>query len=74
MHCIRVGHNKRDGKTAIAALPLPPRDMTIRLRLTSDERREWIRAAKLEGRSLSEMLRHVVNDHALEVGRRLGGD
>ena len=63
-----TGHRKSDGKVHALAdwRPEPPRDAVIRIRLTADEKTEWKRAAVMEGRTLSEMLRHIGNVYARE--------
>lgn len=56
------GHRKADGREYSPFEFIEPRDQTVRLRIGAGELASWRRFAELQGRSLSELIRHYVND------------
>lgn len=58
---IPVGHRKSDGKSHDPLRPELPRTRTVRLRVAPLEAQAWEKLAQAEGRSLSELVREVVN-------------
>ncbi|MDE0217902.1 MAG: ribbon-helix-helix domain-containing protein [Spirochaetaceae bacterium] len=62
-----AGYRKRDGKSRDTWYPEPPRTAKVLVKLSPDEKQAWKRAAVLEGRSLSELIRHAVNDYARQA-------
>ena len=68
-----AGHRKRDGAEYNPLEYIERRESLVRVRAGTGEVDAWKRCAKLQARSLSELMREAINGYVREALKDLGG-